>query len=387
MSTDLVPPTSRRWPRRTAYGIAGLALLVPTSTASAGWYFANQVLDARPREYPLEVRGYDGSSVILPRTDDTERDVPYGFGWFAGHARLGKVVAIHRNTVVRLVEEVTRGTLQRGIRGFVSSAVFDGDPLTARGLQFEEVTVPGEGGPLPAWLVAGTTSAVPGGSSTWVIAVHGRGGSRTEALRALPTIAGAGLPTLVVTYRNDEGAPPSRDRRYHLGAGEWRDVAAAIGYARSRGATGVILYGWSMGGSAVLMTMRRSEEAAMVRALILDCPALDWSATLRRAARRRNLPAPLAWAAMRLIEQRIGHTLTELNQVRHVGSLRVPTLVFLDGDDLVVDPAPTRLFARLRPELVRLVETSGGGHTRSWNADPARYESELAGFLTGYAPA
>jgi hypothetical protein len=84
---------------------------------------------------------------------------------------------------------------------------------------------------------------------------------------------------------------------------------------------------------------------------------------------------------MRLVEKHIGHRLADLNQVRHVGSLRVPTLIFLDGEDTMVDPQPTHLFARLRPDLVRLVETSGGGHTRSWNVDPKRYEAELAGFL------
>jgi pimeloyl-ACP methyl ester carboxylesterase len=377
MSEDqLAVVAIRRWPRRTAYGLAGLALLVPTSTASAGWYFANQVLDARPREYPLEVRGFDGDLVTLARTEDTERDVPYALLWPTGHARLGAIVRTDRATVVRRVDEITHGTLQAGIRGATSSAVFDGDPLTARGLSFDEVTVSSELGPLPAWLVPGT-------SSTWVIAVHGRGGSRAEALRALPTLAGLGLPTLVVTYRNDEGAPPSRDRRYHLGAAEWRDVAAAIRYARSQGASDIILYGWSMGGAATMMALRHAPEAAVVRALVMDCPALDWTATLRLNGRRRNLPAPLTWAAMRLVEQRIGTALAELNQVRHVGSLRVPTLIFLDGDDVVVDPAPTRLFARLRPDLVRLVETQGGGHTRSWNVDPERYESELAEFLRG----
>ncbi|MGC9670858.1 alpha/beta hydrolase family protein [Planosporangium sp. 12N6] len=380
MSADPLPavpaavPAVRRWPRRTAYGLAGIALLVPTSTASAGWYFANQVLDARPREYPLGIRDFDGELVTLGRTEDTARDVPYGLLWPTGHARLGAVVRTDRATVVRRVDEVTRGVLRAGMRAGMSSAVFDGDPLAARGLPFEEVTVPGELGPLPAWLVGGS-------SSTWVIAVHGRGGSRAEALRALPTLAALGLPTLVTTYRNDADAPPSPDRRYHLGATEWRDVAAAIRYARSRGASDVILYGWSMGGAATMMTLRRAREAEHVRALVMDCPALDWTATLRLNARRRALPPPLTWAAMRLVEQRLGVRLAELNQVRHVGSLRVPTLVFVDGDDVMVDPAPTRLFARLRPDLVRLVETSGGGHTRSWNVDPARYEAELADFL------
>jgi pimeloyl-ACP methyl ester carboxylesterase len=374
MSTGLAPV--RRWPRRTAYGLAGLALLAPTSTASAGWYFANQVVNARPREYTLEVRGFDGSTVALPRNEDTERDVPLGFTWPGGHAQLGTIERLDRSTVVRNVTEVTRGTLQAGVRGYVSSAIFDGDPLTARGLDFDEVTVPGELGPMPAWLV-------PGESTTWVIAVHGRGGSRAEALRVLPTIAAAGLPTLVVTYRNDEGegAPPSPDRRYHLGATEAYDVVAAMSYALDHGATDLILYGWSMGGGATMMALRKSPLASKVRAVVLDCPALDWTTILHLNARRRNLPAPLTWAAMRLVEKRIRFRLADLNHVRHVGSLRVPTLVFLDGDDVVVDPWPTRHFARLRPDLVQLVETAGGGHTKSWNLDPDRYEEELARFL------
>jgi hypothetical protein len=55
--------------------------------------------------------------------------------------------------------------------------------------------------------------------------------------------------------------------------------------------------------------------------------------------------------------------------------------VFLDGDDSDVPPGPTREFAARNAGPVRLVETAGGGHVRSWNVDRERYESELARFL------
>ncbi|MGW0191984.1 hypothetical protein [Nonomuraea sp. NPDC003201] len=42
------------------------------------------------------------------------------------------------------------------------------------------------------------------------------------------------------------------DGTFHLGATEWREVAAAISYARGQGATGVVLYGFSMGGASPL---------------------------------------------------------------------------------------------------------------------------------------
>src|SRR5262245_13748356 len=109
----------RRWPRRTAYGLAGLAVLVPTSTASAGWYFANQVVDVRPREYPLVVRAVGDDLVALPHTDETERNIPLGLYWPTGHAQLGGIVRQDRATVVRRVTSITRGTLQAGTKGYV----------------------------------------------------------------------------------------------------------------------------------------------------------------------------------------------------------------------------------------------------------------------------
>jgi pimeloyl-ACP methyl ester carboxylesterase len=363
----------RRWPRHAAYGLAGLAVLVPTGTAGAGWYFATRVIDATaPREYPLEVRAFDGDQVTLTRDAESARDVPLALVWPDGHAILGPVLDVGKGTVVRRVVEVTNGELRVGLRAYVSGAVYGGNPH-ARGLDFTDVSIRSELGALPAWLV-------PGSSSTWLIAVHGRRATRVEALRALPTIAAAGLPTLVVTYRNDEGAPPSPDRYYHLGATEWRDIAAAVAYALDHGATDVVLYGWSMGGATVLSALRHLDRG-VVRAVVLDCPVIDWVSTLYMNARHLGLPVPLSWAALRWIERRLRVRLSILDHRRDILSLDVPVLLYLDADDRAVDPEPAREYARIRPDLVHLIETAGAGHTRSWNADPETYERELASFL------
>jgi pimeloyl-ACP methyl ester carboxylesterase len=375
MRSNVVPADRRRrWPRHAAYGLAGLAVLVPTGTAGAGWYFATRVIDATaPREYPLEVRALDGDRVTLTRDDESARDVPLALVWPDGHAILGAVHSVGKGTVVRQLVEVTSGRLRVGLRAYVSGAVFGGDPRMARGLDFADVQIPGELGPLPSWLV-------PGSSSTWVVAVHGRRATRTEALRVLPTIAAAGLPTLVVSYRNDEGAPPSPDRYYHLGATEWRDVAAAVTYAIEHGATDVVLYGWSMGGATVLSALRHLDPG-VVRGVVLDCPVIDWVPTLYMNARHLGLPVPLSWAALRWIERRLRVRLSSLDHRRDILSLDVPVLLYVDADDRAVDPGPAREYAQIRPDLVHLVETTGAGHTRSWNADPETYEQELSSFL------
>jgi hypothetical protein len=84
---------------------------------------------------------------------------------------------------------------------------------------------------------------------------------------------------------------------------------------------------------------------------------------------------------MRLIERQLRIRLSELDQRTHAARLDVPTLVFLDHDDATVDPWPTVEFAQARPDLVRLVETRGAGHCRSWNLDPVAYDQELSSFL------
>jgi pimeloyl-ACP methyl ester carboxylesterase len=370
------PLTVPRWPRRVAYGAAGLAVLLPSSTAGAGWYFASQLLTpSRVQEYPLIVRAVDGNRVTLTRTEDTERPIPLGLVWPDGHARLGEIVRMDKATVVRRLDTVTRGSIRPGLRAYAGSFVFDGNPFTARALEFTDVVVPGELGPLPAWQVG------PGSGGAWAIAVHGRGADRGEALRVLPTLCASGMTTLVLSYRNDVDAPASRDRIYHLGDTEWHDVAAAITYAGDRGATAIVLYGWSMGGAIVLNTLRRAPEAHLVVGAVLDSPVVDWTATLHMHARQRNMPRPLTWTALRLVEQRINVRLGELDQRRHNNDLRVPVLTFVDADDNFVAPEPTRQWAAARPDLVTLIETRGGGHARSWNVDPTRYESAVNAFV------
>nr|WP_277349824.1 alpha/beta fold hydrolase [Planosporangium thailandense] len=265
----------------------------------------------------------------------------------------------------------------------LDTGVFTGDPRTARGLPFTDVTIHDDGGDAPAWYVPPTASPA---RTTWVIAVHGRGGTRQEALRVLPTIAAAGAPTLVVTYRNDVGAPRSPDGYYHLGDTEWRDVAAAVRYARDHGATGVVLYGWSMGGAVVMTTIRRlpPADAALVRGAVLDCPVLDWNATLDLQASQRSLPEFLTWTAERVVEQRAHLSLDDFDQVDRAGTFTTPFLLFVDRSDSTVPPGPSLRFAAARPDLVTLVTTSGGDHTRSWNVDPTGYESAVAGFLTAH---
>jgi hypothetical protein len=252
---------------------------------------------------------------------------------------------------------------------------------------FSQVDVPGPLGALPAWVLP----PEPGSGATWVITVHGRGADRREALRIAPALRRAGLTVLAVTYRNDAGAPPSPDGRYHLGDSEWSDVAAAVRYARAHGAAAVVLYGWSMGAAVIGAYLDREPTAGRdVAGVILDSPVLDWRATLRRQAAQYRLPAAMSTAVEWCTSARIGIDFDRFDLVQRPPRVRPPTLVIHGADDRAVPVAPGRALAAAAGQLdwpLRYLEIPGADHTAAWNVDPAGYESAVTAFCARTAPA
>ena len=264
------------------------------------------------------------------------------------------------------------------------------DPA-AVGLRFADVSVPGPLGDYPAWLVPADQNPAnqnPATADTWVVTVHGRGGDRRESLRVLPTLHRLGHPVLVISYRNDVGAPPGPDGLYHLGDTEWADLAAAVRYARTRGARRVVLYGWSMGAAIIGAYLERAEQPLPVVAMVWDSPLVDWRATLRQQAALRRLPAVLTRTAMQVTRWRIGIDFDRFDLIHSPPRLRPPTLLLHGAADTGVPPGPSRALAATARRLgwpMHYIEVPGAEHTATWNVDPPAYESAVAQFLTRYA--
>jgi pimeloyl-ACP methyl ester carboxylesterase len=236
---------------------------------------------------------------------------------------------------------------------------------------------------------------VPGASTTWLVAVHGKGASRTEPLRAIGPAVRAGLPVLDIAYRNDAGAPPDPSHRYGYGATEWRDLDAAVQYARGHGAQQVVLFGSSMGGSVVAAFLEHSPSASAVRGVVLDAPALDFRATVDFGATRRSLPLglPIPGVLTSTAEWIAGWRYdVDWAAVDYLPGdwLHVPALVFHGTDDDTVPPSTTDAFRAAHPSLVQEVRVAGANHVESWNVDPAGYsarETAFLGCVTGPTPA
>ncbi|MEV6884766.1 alpha/beta fold hydrolase [Streptomyces sp. NPDC051135] len=331
-----------------------------------------------PTEPRLTVHGTAAGQITLTRDLAALRPGRYGLAGDGSHAVVGPVLGTVEHgadTVVRRLERVTHGTVQAGDRAWFTPNLYVGNPGTALGLEYADVEVPGELGPLPAWFL-------PGARPTWVIAVHGLAATREHALNLIAPLHRREVPVLALAYRGDVGAPPSPDGLHHFGETEWRDVDAAVRYAVDHGARQVVLLGWSTGATMALRTAALSGVRERIAGLVLDSPVLSWETTLRALAAARRTPGALLPLAVRAAQGRAGLRGDQDAGMAGLYRPSVPTLIYHGPGDAV---APWRLSRRLadtHSRLVALHTVRDAPHGAMWNADPEDYEETFRRFMT-----
>jgi pimeloyl-ACP methyl ester carboxylesterase len=325
--------------------------------------------------YPLRVLAVDAGMgiVVLDRGPDAAEPGSFRLAWRGGQAIVGGVLAASHASVTRRIASI-HGHLPSGTRTGIEPDRYTGDPLSALQLRFATVSVPTPLGGMPAWYV-------PGRRSTWVVLIHGLGGSRADTLPAMPILHALGYPMLAISCRNDAGAPESPDRRSHLGASEWHDVAAAVAYARRHHAGGVVLYGYSLGGAMALIVARDPRLRPYIRGVVLDSPLLDWPVTLDYAARREGIPQPFAALTETVLAWRDDIDYAQFDQLAHERELRAPVLLFQGSADTVVPPELAARFAHERPGLVTYVPVASADHVSAIDTAPHAYRAALTRFL------
>lgn len=349
------------------------------------------VVDHAPAPADLEVVAVQGvdvshfysNTITLRPTAKAKKDGPWTrdglwvLKWDGGYAWVDEIIQISDQEVTRHL--IPAGQLpQVGDQVRLESYAFAGDPPAAQRFPFEEVTYTSTLGQFPAWFVPGTRS-------TWAIFVHGRGATREEALRLLPTVVERGFPSLVITYRNDEGTPASPDGYYHFGESEWQDLEAAVQYALDHGAEDVFLIGYSMGGAIVTNFQYQSPLAGKVRAVVLDAPVLSFDALIDYGAEQRGLPMVLTIVAKAIAGLRFDINWKDRHYIARAGQLKAPILLFHGDADQSVHIKTSDQFAIARRDLVTYVWVPGATHVRSWNMDPFAYQDAVGRFLGKHA--
>ena len=210
-----------------------------------------------------------------------------------------------------------------------------------------------------------------------------------EGLRILPTLVDAGMPVMLISYRNDESSPETEDRLGRFGATEWEELDGAVGYALDNGADRVVLVGFSMGGAIAMAFLERSPLADSVVAVIFDAPALDLAGMVETRAADTDLlpgvPIKVPWsltvAAKTFADVQFDVTWWLVDYPSHPTVVDVPALLIHGEDDGSVPVGQSVDFAESLGDLAQLELFSDAGHVRSWNVDRERYERLVAEFL------
>ncbi|PTA68117.1 alpha/beta hydrolase [Deinococcus arcticus] len=300
-----------------------------------------------------------------------------------GHAVLGggKLAG----TLVRRAVLQERGVLPNGALAWVSTFVYNGTPAQL-GVAYEDTVVSTPVGDMPAWHIP-PTGTVPGHADTLVIVVHGHGGQRAQALRMLPALQRTGTGSLFVTFRNAHGAPRAGKGYLTLGDQEAEDVLAALTWARDHGYKRAVLYGFSMGGNIVLSVLRDRHQPfpIPVQGVALDCPVLDWRATILWQGQRFGLPRLLArhvatftqW----VVTKRSGQDFDTVDQLRAAPKFTLPMILWHGTRDRTIPISQADALAAARPDLIEYHRVEGAKHIRCWNIDPEKYDAQLEAFV------
>lgn len=379
-------PRRRRPPvPRGAWFVVGAVLLLGlVAFAGFGWYVSGSIAEGAlhvrvgEREYGLEVVAASATDVTLRHEGDSNwlRPGLWGLEWRedgGGYSRVGAILEVDEDEgIVRRALAPGSSPPPVGVRARLDNFAVSPDPSTL-GLEFQDLTFNAEDVELPAWYV-------PGEGSTWAILVHGKGASRAEAMRLLPTLAGRGLPALVIAYRNDPDVP-TETSQYAYGATEWADLESAVTLALSRGAQDIVLVGYSMGGAIVLQFLAQSGLAEHVRALILDAPMLDLRSIALHELGEAGIPGFLRWWPLWVTQQRYGLDWDAIDYLPPPVALTMPVLLFHGDADTVIPVRLSDELAAMYPETVEYHRIPDAHHVGAWNLDPERYEGAVRDFL------
>ena len=397
MRTRTQPPTDtqvtarrrRRWP---IVALVVVVVLAAVFYLGGGWYFSGRLYQqalsgaakraARPT-YNLTVVAVTPATVTLGvPTDPGQLLTPgvWGLQWPTGYGQVTRIVARDQATVTRAFRHLTGSALAAGARVALDNKAFPGDPRVGLGIAFRNVSYRGPLGSYPAWLV-------PGSTDTWAILVHGNALDRLDTIKVVPALHRLGLPVLMISYRNDAGAPQDPSGMLRYGLTEWQDLAAAVQYALLHGAHRLLLVGYSMGGAIVISFLERSPLSTRVAGVILDSPMTDFGRAVDHGAARQTLPVvglpvpqSLTEVAKWIAGWRYGVDWRSLDYLDEAARLQAPILLFQGTADKRVPAATSDELARLARD-VTYIRVAGADHLNSWNLDPARYDRAVQAFV------
>ncbi|MFM7444353.1 MAG: alpha/beta hydrolase [Tabrizicola sp.] len=288
-------------------------------------------------------------------------------GYFLAHGTVGLLKVGNISTLLATAEPPTE-PLALGYRG---------DPMTALSLPFQTVTLETPLGSTEAWLVPAA-----GPEAGRAVYVHGIAGAREDGYRALSILHEAGWSVLLITYRNDPGAPASTDGSYGFGLTEWPDLEAAVSRMAPTDADRVVVVAESMGGAILGQFLKQSPLAGRVQAIALDSPAISFSAVIDQlaAAGGKPLPSILAWTAKQALPFKTSLPLDQAEVADAYAAFAGPLFIAHGSADRIVPIGPSQALSAARTAPTVPLWT-GADHLGSYAEDAAAYRKAFQDFL------
>jgi pimeloyl-ACP methyl ester carboxylesterase len=377
---ETAKPRRRRW---WLWVPVTLALLLLLALVGVGWYTSGLIRDQYKADQPdspyaLQVVAADEQQISYKVAEGEDRPEDSGFQSVRTEddtfVLTGDEVQTEGEVSSRTVEQTVGEAPAAGEPARLDSWYYPKDP-SSLGIAFADVLVPGPLGDYPAWFIEGS-------GSTWVIFTHGRGADPREGLRQLSVAESFGYPTLMISYRNDEGAPQT-DGIVRFGQEEWPDLEAAVQYALDNGATDVILTGASTGGAISLALLENSKLADRVRALFFDSPALAMGAVVSYRGEEMGYPGVVVDLGKWFATLRFDLDWDAMDYASAIDDITVPALMLHSKEDGTIPyGAVAPIYEQMagNPEIeVRIVDDAE--HVGVWNSYRDDYTTWLTDFL------
>ncbi len=363
--------------------VVAVALAGATAVAAPVVFLARAVVYPRRSRPTQIVEVRDPDRIILSKTLLTSFTGTIGL-LYSNETQLavlspGVEPAPTPDAVVRRLAQPAR--IEPGTLGRACGNVFSASTVVAAAPV--DVVVVTETARQPAWLYAGNGKQ----ASVWVIHVHGMLAGRDSALRSVHALDGTGFTSLVISYRGDGEAEAERPVPSALGQEEWRDLDAAIRFARAQGAERIAVVGWSLGATIALEALRRVNDRDAVDSLVLVSPAINWARTIRFGMTRQRVPQWLADATIKALSTRVvARSLglkSALTLPESIPTVSIPTLIIHSRGDATTPFAVSEAMSRSSPN-VTLDEFPESPHAMEWNADPQRFRRSTSSWLSAH---
>lgn len=212
-----------------------------------------------------------------------------------------------------------------------------------------------------------------------VLMFPGYGGSKDTLLRAAVEFHAAGCEAWLVDF---SGIGDSEGSTVTLGWREAEDVAAMVHFVRGLSSGPFVLYGTSMGATAILCANPRGLVSP--DAVILECPFDRLSNTLGNRLHLLGVPAtPLSQTIAFWIGMQNGFNGLAHNPVEYARSIRCPVLLMQGANDQLVGIRSAQAMASSFGERATSLIFPNCGHAFlvrdaevSWRANVRRFLDE-----------